>query len=50
MEDTYKKMVISYLEDNYSENIPKFKDYESCWILISYEKIKLVKFNLNFKY
>ena len=28
MEDIYKKMVISYLEYNYSENIPKFKDYE----------------------
>ena len=26
-------MVISYLEDNYSENIPKFKDYEKmAWI------------------
>ena len=33
MEDILKKMVISYLEDNYAENIPKFKDYEKmAWI------------------
>ena len=37
MEDIYKKMVITYLEDNYSENIPKFKDYE--------KMVKLHKFN-----
>ena len=37
MEDIYKKMVITYLEDNYSENIPKKK--------IMKKWFKLHKFN-----